>query len=155
MVCRYGVQDIIAFTAPRFFPSLATPAILTYMYNVVPQGKEAGVPQMLNAGPFHIGQQTGVVHLALRDKKVSQTRFFWQEKNTKPFGQQLPAQCGRCGSVYAWEEAHASGECQGVMYSKFGQRRPCGNIWTANPVSDTKEVKGETGEWRSLVLSQG
>ena len=71
MVCRYGVQDIIAFTAPRFFPSLATPTILTYMYNVVPQGKEAGVPQMLNAGPFELGQQTGVVHLALRDKKVS------------------------------------------------------------------------------------
>lgn len=128
------------------------------MFNVVPQGKEAAVPQMLNAGPFDIGQQTGVVHLALRDKKVSQTSFFWQDKVTKPFGQQLPAQCGGCGSVYAWDEAQASGDgwsyrCQGVTYSKFGQYRPCGKIWTANPVLDTKEVKGETGQWRSLVLS--
>lgn len=151
---------MFAFTAPRFFPALITPAVMTFMYNVVPQGRKPGVRQMLNAGPFHIGQQTGIMHLALQDEKVSETEYFWQEKNTKPFGKQLPAQCGRCGSVYSWGKAHASGDgwsykCKGVQYSKTGERRECGNIWTVNPVKGSVPVNGETGEWMSKVWSTG
>ena len=172
MCIRHGIQDAFGFTADRFFPCLVAPTILTFMYNVVAQGKTPGVENLLHGGAFHFGQQTGVIHLALRDHEeikgkgkvptmnISETEYFWQQKNTKPFGQQLPPQCWKCGSVYSWSKAKYLGDsltflCTGFRVSKNQAWAPCSNVWTVNPVRDAFNVGGDTGEWKYKLLGSG
>ena len=150
---RYGIKNIFLFTAERFFPCLIGPTVMTYIFNVVAQGREAAVEQMLNPGPFHFGQQTGVIHLKLNNTSVSQEEYFWQERHTKPCGQQLPVQCSQCGSVYAWSKPKQYG--RGESFKCNGRPlggKPCNDLWIVLPDSAAVPVKTLSGEWQMIDL---
>lgn len=93
-------------TAPKYFPALSTPSVLHFAQQVIIHGHPAEFHSMLPSPHFHIGQQTGIVHLA---RDIAST-YLWSEDHVRPNGVQLPVQCKDCGAVHAWDSGKKKDE---------------------------------------------
>ncbi|TCD66601.1 hypothetical protein EIP91_001158 [Steccherinum ochraceum] len=124
----YGISHLFAFTAPRFFPPLMSSHILQYIHHVFIQGRPPSVEQMIFNGPYHLGQQTGIVHLSAGK---TAKEYLWTQDVVRPYGKHLPIQCKACGSVYAWEKGKSI-----TKSAKSGLRFCCGG--TVNRVDKSK-----------------
>ncbi|KAH8085968.1 hypothetical protein BXZ70DRAFT_910332 [Cristinia sonorae] len=95
----YKINNVFIPTAPKYFPALSTPSVLHFAQQVIIHGHPAEFQTMLPSPHFHIGQQTGIIHLA-RDVA---SEYLWSEDHVRPNGVQLPLQCKDCGAVHAWD----------------------------------------------------
>ncbi|KAH8091749.1 hypothetical protein BXZ70DRAFT_909792 [Cristinia sonorae] len=82
------------------------PFAATDIRNVIIHGHPAEFQSMLPSPHFHVGQQTGIVHLA---RDVAST-YLWSEDHVRPNGVQLPLQCKDCGAVHAWDSGKKKDE---------------------------------------------
>ncbi|KAH8077237.1 hypothetical protein BXZ70DRAFT_911371 [Cristinia sonorae] len=102
----YEINNVFIPTAPKYFPALSTPSVLHFAQQVIIHGHPAEFQTMLPSPHFHIGQQTGIIHLA-RDVA---SEYLWSEDHVRPNGVQLPLQCKDCGAVHAWDSGKRKDE---------------------------------------------
>ncbi|KAH8096983.1 hypothetical protein BXZ70DRAFT_1009312 [Cristinia sonorae] len=103
---NYKINNVFIPTAPKYFPPLSTPSVLYFAQQVIIHGHPAEFQSMLPSPHFHVGQQTGIVHLA---RDVAST-YLWSEDHVRPNGVQLPLQCKDCGAVHAWDSGKKKDE---------------------------------------------
>jgi hypothetical protein len=51
---------------------------------------------------FSIGRHTDIVYIQYSGNVLKGTRYTWCHPKIRPWGQQLPTQCSKCGRIRSW-----------------------------------------------------
>lgn len=130
------------------------------------QDLESAMPRAL-ANSNKLGRHSGVYTFSQVGDQVLTTRYVWADRDFRPWGQTLPAQCPVCGSPQRWKRKYRPGADESAMY-EFSCRymdcgkdlvtglmlSPRGHIVVRKPqgVKFVPLTKGNCSGWLSVVI---
>lgn len=99
---------LIGFTAAELHPCLTTSFVVGYAQAVLVEkhGVEQSLQRLLPSLST-VCRHTNVVHLWRDGMDLQGCRYDWVHSKIRPWGNDLPVQCGQCGHVRSWVTAQA------------------------------------------------
>ncbi|KIK74718.1 hypothetical protein PAXRUDRAFT_174868 [Paxillus rubicundulus Ve08.2h10] len=111
------VSDCVAFAAPHFQSSLSSSFVQALLCKTFIEGATlpSSMPFALE-NSFHIGQHSDVLLFSLTKASSNSpcgkficNKFYWWNKQTRPYGTCLPLCCPVCGALWCWDRLVWSG----------------------------------------------
>jgi len=94
----------MAFTAAKLMPCLTTTCVIGYAQSVLVEkyGVEESLRRLLPTLSV-ICHHTDIVHMERKGTVMYGHHYVWCHKDIRPWGQNLPVQCERCGHTRSWD----------------------------------------------------
>ncbi|KAH7917010.1 hypothetical protein BV22DRAFT_1052753, partial [Leucogyrophana mollusca] len=154
---RFDLKSVVAFTAVQLQPTWATGFLQAYGQKVLAESfniyREFLV--ILHSADA-LRRHSGVILITSDDDKMS--KFFWSNYASYPWGQPLPAQCGKCHFLHSWGKP-VRGSNGAVALACQGKHKgqPCGATFSPEVVHGAKKVidTGDHGQWMEEQEARG
>jgi hypothetical protein len=103
----------MAFTGIDFGPCHASSFLLGYGQHVLLEKmKPETCFERLLPVAYPLTRQTDLIYVRTdKEKDIIGSRYLWVHEEVKPWGQDLPVQCSRCGRVRNWLFSKSKGNC--------------------------------------------
>lgn len=104
----FGINDLIAFTAPEFHVDLTVSFFVDYAQRILVEGFElsASFKALLTASSqSNLARHTNIIHVNFEDGCLSQAKeYVFSHEKWRPWGHRLPPSCPKCSSPESWKD---------------------------------------------------
>lgn len=104
----FGIDDLLAFTAPEFHADLTVSFFVDYAQRVLVEGFElsASFKALLTASSqSNLPRHTNIVYVNFEDGHLSEAKeYVFSHEQWRPWGHRLPPSCPICSSPECWKD---------------------------------------------------
>ena len=104
----FGIDNLVAFTAPEFHADLTVSFFVDYAQHVLVEGFELSTSfkaLLIASSQSNLARHTNIIYVHFKDGCFSEAKeYVFSHEKWRPWGHRLPPSCPECYSPESWKD---------------------------------------------------